>query len=90
LATLGPTQVIPAFLNGNADLIGLYSLRNVTAGDTIDIATLSSSPNFQVIKRGVVIGVSDFVEIAATFTGTVVTIPAGMNQSSGYLLIWGC
>jgi hypothetical protein len=34
--------------------------------------------------------VSDFVEIAATFTGTVVTMPSGLNQSSAYLLIWGC
>ena len=90
MAALTTTQVIPAFLNGNADLIGLYSLRNVTTGDTVDIASLGTSPNFQEIKRAVIIGVSDFVEIAATFAGTIVTMPAGLTKSSGYLLIWGC
>lgn len=90
MAALGITQVIPAFLQGQADLVGLYSLRNVSTGDTVDLASLGTSPSFQVIKRGVVLGVSDFVEIAATFAGTVVTMPAGLNASSGYLLVWGC
>lgn len=89
MSVLTPNQVIPVTVRGDADIIGLYSLRNVTTGDTIDVTTLSS-PTFQVIKRGVVLGVSDFVEIAATFAGTVVTMPAGLNASSGYLLLWGC
>jgi len=89
MAVLTASQVVPTFLAGNADIVGLFSLRNVTTGDTIDLASISSSPVFQVIKRGVVLGVSDFVEIAATFAGTVVTMPPGLNQSSGYLLVWG-
>jgi len=89
MAVLTPDQCIPTFIRGDADITGLYSLRNVTTGDTVDIANLAS-PKIQIIKRGVVLGVSDFVEIAATFTGTVVTMPSGLNQSSAYLLIWGC
>lgn len=64
-------------------------MRNVTTGDTIDVAAVSA-PVFQIIKRAMVMGVSDFAEIAANFAGTVVTIPAGLNASSGYLLVWGC
>lgn len=90
MAVLTNQQVIPELLQGQAALTGLYSLRNVTTGDTIDLSTLGTSPNFQVIKSGVVLGVSDFVEIAATFSGTVVTMPAGLNKSSAYLLVLGC
>jgi hypothetical protein len=90
MAALDGTHVVPVVLRGEADLIGLYSLRSVTAGDTIDLATLGTSPNFQVIQRGVVLGISAFVEIAATFAGTVVTMPSGLSKDSGYLLVWGC
>lgn len=87
MATIAAAQVIPVYTSGAADLVALFALRNVSAGDTIDVATLT---NFQIVKRGVVMGVSDFVEIAATFAGTVVTMPGGLANSSGYLLIWGC
>ena len=87
MAVLTNAQVIPVYSAGQADLIGLFALRKVTAGDTIDIANLS---NFQIVKAGVVLGVSDFVEIAATFTGTTVTMPSGLANSSGYLLVLGC
>jgi hypothetical protein len=89
MAVLTAANVIPQYTSGGADLLALYALRNVTTGDTIDVATLGS-PGFQVINRGVVLGISDFVEIAATFTGTVVTMPSGLSHSSAYLLVWGC
>jgi hypothetical protein len=90
MAVLTSANVVPVLLRGDADLIALYALRDVTTGDTIDLTTLGTSPNFQVIQRGTVLGVSAFVEIAATFTGTVVTMPAGLNKDSGYLTVWGC
>lgn len=90
MAVLTSANVIPVLIKGDADLIALYALRNVSTGDTIDLASLSVSPNFSVIQRGTVIGVSAFVEIAATFAGTVVTMPGGLNKDSGYLTIWGC
>jgi hypothetical protein len=87
VATLTSANVIPVYQDGKADLIGLFALRKVSTGDTIDLATVS---NLQIVKAGVVLGVSDFVEIAATFTGTVVTMPSGLANSSGYLLVLGC
>jgi hypothetical protein len=89
MAALNPPNVIQLYQRGDADMIGLFGLRNVNTNDTIDVATVSS-PAYQVIKRAVVLGVSDFVEIAATFTGTIVTMPSGLSASSGYLLVWGC
>lgn len=88
-AVLTAANVIPQYTMGGADLLGLYALRNVSTGDTIDLATLGT-PTFQHISRGVVLGISDFVEIAADFSGTVVTMPGGLSHSSAYLLVWGC
>lgn len=87
MATLTSTNVRLIYSVGQADLVALFSLRKVTTGDTIDLATLSE---FLIVKAGVVLGVSDFVEIAATFTGTVVTMPSGLANSSAYLLVLGC
>jgi hypothetical protein len=89
MAVLTPDQVIPMLVRGDGDMVGLYALRNVTTGDTIDITTLGT-PTFQIIKRGVIIATTDFVEIAAAFTDTVVTMPGGLNKSGGYMTLWGC
>jgi hypothetical protein len=75
------------YAEGQADKVALFGLSKVTAGDTIDVSTVSTH---LFVSRGVVLGVSSFVEIAATFTGTVVTMPSGLSNDSGYLLIWGC
>jgi len=87
MATLTANNCTLVYSAGSADLVALFALRKVTAGDTVDISVLSS---FQIVNRGVVLGVSAFVEIAATFTGTVVTMPSGLSNDSGYLLVWGC
>jgi hypothetical protein len=88
MAVITGTSATVVYQDGKADMVALVALRNVTTGDTIDVATIL--PVIQVIKRGVILGVSDFVEIAASFTGTVVTMPSGLANSSAYLLIWGC
>lgn len=87
MATLTSSNCTLVYTDGKADLIALFALRKVSTGDTIDVSTIS---NFQLVKSGVVLGVSSFVEIAATFTGTTVTMPSGLTSDSGYLLVWGC
>lgn len=89
MATLSAANAQPKYQAGDADLIALISLRNVSTGDTIDVSTVTNPP-FQVVQRGVVLGISAFVEIAASFTGTVVTLPAGLSKDSAWLLLWGC
>ncbi len=89
MAVLTSVNVSPMFTTNGANPLALYALRYVTTGDTIDLSTLGP-PNFMIIKSGVVLGISDFVEIAATFSGTVVTMPGGLSKDCGYLLVWGC
>ena len=89
MATLTAVNAITNYQHGDAAMTALIGLRNVTAGDTLDVATVTQ-PEFQVINRAVVMGTSDFVAIAANWTGTVVTMPPGLNKSSGNLLVWGC
>jgi hypothetical protein len=90
MAVLTNSNVILVYSSGQADIIAVYALRHVSTGDTIDLATVSNGPPFQLVKTGVVLGISSFVEIAATFTGTVVTMPSGLTADSAYLMVWGC
>jgi hypothetical protein len=87
MATLTAANCTLVYTDGKADKVALFALSKVSTGDTIDVSTISS---LLFVNRGVVLGVSDFVEIAATFSGTVVTMPSGLTNDSGYLLLWGC
>lgn len=87
MAVLTDANCTLVYTAGAADKVALFALSKVNTGDTIDVSTIS---NFLYVKSGVVLGVSSFVEIAATFTGTVVTMPSGLSNDSGYLLVWGC
>ena len=90
MAVLNPaTASALLYLNGYADRVALYALRNVNAGDTLDIGA-SGAGQFQTVNRAVVITVTNSaVQIAASIAGTVVTIPAGASNDMGYLLAWG-
>lgn len=89
MAVLGAISAVNQYQTNDADMVALIGLRKVTTGDTLDVATVTL-PHFQVVQRAVILGVSAFVEIAAAFAGTVVTMPAGLAGDSGYLLVWGC
>jgi hypothetical protein len=90
MAVLTGVNVKPQWQAGQANKAALYALADVTLNDTIDLATIGENASFMVIKSAVVMGESDFVEIAAQFAGTVITMPGGLNQSTGYLLVLGC
>jgi hypothetical protein len=85
---LTEANVSTLYQRGDAAMFAVFGLRNVSVGDTIDLATVSQ-PRFQVIKRSMVMGESTFVEIAAEFSGTVVTMPGGLDHDSGWLTVWG-
>ena len=88
MAVLSSAQVVPQYTTGGADLLGVYGLHNVNAGDTIDLATLGS-PVWQLVVRAVVLGITDVVGNYAAVSGTVVTMPAGLTNASGYLMAYG-
>lgn len=89
MAALTPLNVLPKYVTGDADMIGLFALKNVAGGDTIDLATLPA-PTFQVIVKAVVIATTGAAGVCV-FAGTVITLPAAVAAgSAGYLTVWGC
>jgi hypothetical protein len=87
---------VPAFQFGVADRVVLIALRNVSTGDTLDLGATGMNL-LATIERGVIISLTSFVEIAASWVGTVITMPAGLGSvqngvqkgDAGYLLAWG-
>lgn len=89
MAVLSPVlNATVVYRDGHADCTVLIALRNVTSGDTLDVGPQGMNL-VQVINRGVCIAVTSFVEISATRAGTVITMPGGLANDAGYLLLWG-
>lgn len=90
MAVLSSAQVIPKYVAGDAEQVCLFALKNVNAGDTIDLATIGNNASFLFIYKAVVVTASGAAGVA-TVTGTVVTMPAALSaNSSGYLTVVGC
>lgn len=91
MAVITANNASAKYQTNDADMLCLIAVRNVTTGDTLDLSTVGiAAPVFTQIKRAVVLGATVFVEIAAAFAGTVVTMPAGLANDGAYLLVWGC
>lgn len=89
MAALTAGNVQTLYNQGGADLIALFALRNISAGDTLDLGVTDVQPQFQVIRRAVVLSVAANLAATANIAGTVVTIPAGLNAAGAYLLVSG-
>jgi uncharacterized membrane protein len=70
--------------NGAADKAALYALRDVSTGDTADLAQ-----DFLAVKQAVMLGTTVNGSAVASVSGTVVTMPAGLSSDAAYLLAWG-
>lgn len=93
MAVLNSSQVIFQYGESGPDLFGVFWLRNVSTGDTIDVSAyqvFNSGGAFQEVKQAAVLSPAEQIANVAAFTGTVITIPAGFTKSSGYLLVTGC
>lgn len=66
------------------DRASLYALRNISTGDTIDMG-----PDFLVIKRAVLLGITVAGAVQAANAGNVITVPAGVTSDAAYLLCFG-
>jgi len=84
MALLPPTRYPLRHMSGDADRYAVYALLNITAGDTVDL-----SQEFQVVKRGTLVGVTVAAALAASVSGTTVTIPAGANADAAILTVFG-
>lgn len=90
MAALTGTNVINQYSESGPDLFAVFWLRNVNTNDTVDLAGIGGGPLFQVIRQAAVIAPSAGIATLASFTGTIVTVPAGFTKGSGYLIIAGC
>jgi hypothetical protein len=89
MAAIAPgTGADVVYQDGRADRLVLIALKNVTTGDTIDVG-LDGLNALSFVNRGVVLGVTQFVAIAATWAGTIVEMPSGLANDVAYLLLWG-
>ncbi len=88
MAALGTTRYPLMWMNGESDRVALYALRDITAGDTVDLAE-----QFTCLKRAVIMGTTVAAAVSsAVGTGvdaTKVTVPAGATRDAGYLLVYG-
>jgi hypothetical protein len=85
MAALDGTHFTRVWDDGRAERVGLYALKNVSAGDTLDL-----SNDFSVLKRAVLLGTTVNAAAQVSVNGTGIAIPAGANADAGYLLVWGC
>jgi hypothetical protein len=75
--------------NGDvAERVALYAMRKMTAGDTLDLSADFNPPIVASIM-GAAGAASGQAGVISGLTGNVITIPAGPNNSAGYLLVFG-
>jgi len=64
----------------------LFALLGVSSGDTIDMAALGF---YRKVNQSMLMGCTVNGTVAASQSGAVVTIPAGLTNDSAYMLIDG-
>lgn len=84
MAVLTPAQVQLRHMSGDSDRYAVIALLNISAGDTADLAQY-----FLVVKRATLLGITVNGALAASVSGTVVTIPAGPNGDAAILTAYG-
>ena len=84
MAVLDPTRFPLRHMSGDSDRYAVFALLNVSAGDTVDLA-----PFFTTVKRATLLGVTVAAALAASVSGTVITIPAGANGDAAILTAYG-
>jgi len=84
MAALDPTRYPLMWMDGQSDRSALYALRDISTGDTCDLEA-----QFNILKRGALVGTTVAGAVSASVSGTVVTIPAGVSRDGAYLLVFG-
>lgn len=77
-------QISAVYQDGACAKTVLLACKNATAGDTVNVNQF-----FRVINRAGLISVTGSTVAAPSFTGTVLTIPAGPAQDGVWLLVYG-
>jgi len=84
MALASGNQVKRLYYDGEAAMMAVYVVRNVTTADTVNL-----SNDFLNIKQAAMIGSTVSGSSVASVSGTVITIPAGVSGDAIYLMAWG-
>lgn len=84
MAVLTGVNVFKVWSDGLVDKVSLYAMKKVSTGDTFDLSGDYLSP-----RTGIMLGTTVTGTAACVISGTVVTMPTGLNNDGAYLLIWG-
>jgi hypothetical protein len=89
MAVIGAGQITVVWSDNAADRAVLYKVSKVTAGDTVDIGPTGVSADFQLVKQAAFLATTIAGTASCSVSGTVVTMPAGLSNDAGYMLVWG-
>lgn len=89
MAAITAPQIKILWTSGDAGKTVLLAANNVTAADTLDLGPTGASAQFRVVKSAVMIGSTVIGAAAASVSGTVITMPAGLTADSAYILAFG-
>jgi hypothetical protein len=84
MADLPQNQFPMKWMDGQSDRVAVFALLKVNAGDTVDLAQFFSN-----VRRATLLGVTVAAAVAATVSGTVVTVPAGATNDAAILTVYG-
>lgn len=84
MAALTPNQITPIWQEGTSGHYALLAIKNVSTGDTVDLATY-----FRTLIQTAWMGATVSGVATGTSTGTIATAPAGLTNAGAYLLVQG-
>jgi len=97
MAAVTAQQISKKYVNEAPDRAVLYEISNISAEDTVDVGPSGVASDFRLVKQAAMLattvsgGMGDglVVDCAGGINGTVITLPAGLANDAGYLLVWG-
>lgn len=84
MAVLTTDQFDLVYKDGVCGRTGLYAVKNVTAGDTMDIGT-----HFKAVKRAGLVSDTGTTIASVSASGTVLTVPSGPSADAVWVIVVG-
>lgn len=89
MAALTSAQISRVWSDDAADRTAVYKVSKVTAGDTVDLGPSGVVADYQLVKQCAMLATTVSGTAACTVSGTVITMPAGLSNDAGYIMVWG-
>lgn len=90
MAVVSGAQITVEWQEGTSGKTALIAVKNVTAGDTLDLGPTGAAPQFRQLKAAVMLGTTVIGSASASVAGTVITMPAGLSADAAFILAFGC